>query len=100
MSERVFIRFGGLPKGGRSKIWRGEEVVGEEKGVSVYDAVVRDDGISVCLPFPLKRDTLDTFTGLVAYQNRHVYLVKGDVVGKGNDGEPIIENVEIIKRIK
>ena len=34
----IFYRFDEIPKNEKSCIWRGEEKIGEEKGVSVYEA--------------------------------------------------------------
>ncbi len=34
----IFYRFGEIPKNEKSGIWKGEEKVGEEFGVSVYEA--------------------------------------------------------------
>lgn len=91
-----YLRFGDIPENGKSKIWRGEECVGEEEGVSVYEIRLdKDKHISICLPFPFHRDTLDTLTALTKYDNRPCYIVTGEYVGKGTDGEPLISNVQI-----
>lgn len=91
-----YLRFGDIPENGKSKIWRGEECVGEEEGVSVYEIKFdKDKHISICLPFPFHRDTLDTLTVLTKYDNRPCYIVTGEYVGKGTDGEPLISNVQI-----
>lgn len=97
----MYLRFGDIPDNECSKIWRGEECVGEEKGVSVYDVKTDDLGnVSVCLPLPINASTLDTFRHFIEYENRPCYLVDGDYVGKGTDNEPLIQNVNIIKEIK
>lgn len=91
-----YLRFGDIPENGKSKIWRGEECIGEEEGVSVYEIKFdKDKHISICLPFPFHRDTLDTLTALTKYDNRPCYIVTGEYVGKGTDGEPLISNVQI-----
>jgi len=91
-----YLRFGDIPENGKSKIWRGEECVGEEEGVSVYEIRLdKDKHISICLPFPFHRDTLDTLCVLTKYDNRPCYTVTGEYVGKGTDGEPLISNVQI-----
>lgn len=91
-----YLRFGDIPENGKSRIWRGEECVGEEEGVSVYEIKFdKDKHISICLPFPFHRDTLDTLTALTKYDNRPCYIVTGEYVGKGIDGEPLISNVQI-----
>jgi len=97
----MYIRFGDIPDGEKSKIWRDEHCVGEEIGVSVYDVKIGERGeVNICLPLPLSRDALDTFRALVEYQNRPCYLVDGEYLGVGNDGEPIIRNVRIIEEIQ
>lgn len=39
---KEYIRFGSIPKNERSGIYRTEEKIGEEQGVSVYDCIVID----------------------------------------------------------
>lgn len=92
-----YLRFGEIPENGKSKIWRGEECIGEEEGVSVYEIKYDKEKniFSVCLPFPFHRDTLDTLCVLTKYDNRPCYTVTGEYVGKGTDGEPLISNVQI-----
>ena len=97
----MYIRFGELPENGRSKIWKGEVFVGEEIGVSVYEAKIDDYGnVSVCLSLPITRDAFDTFRMLIEYSDRPCYLVSGKIVGRGNDNEPLISDVEIIEELK
>lgn len=97
----MYLRFGDIPQNEKSKVWHIDECVGEEIGVSVYDAIIsEDDMISIGIPFPVTGSTIDTFIGLVKYQNLPCFLVDGDFVGRGKDGEPLIKNVRIIKEIK
>ena len=97
----MYLRFGNLPEGEKSKIWRIDECIGEQDGVSVYDAVISEDGkVSVGFPLPATASTLDTFISFIKYQSRPIFLVEGDFVGRGADGEPLIRNVRIIQEIK
>jgi len=97
----MYLRFGDIPEDECSRIYRGEDCVGNEIGVSVYDSTVDEFGnVSVCLPLPLNRNTLDTFRHLVEYENRPCYLVEGRVVGRGSDNEPLIQNVKIVKKVE
>ena len=97
----MYLRFGDIPENERSKIWAGEYSVGEEEGVSVYDVKIGEDGrVSICLPLPFNRDTFDTFRMLVEYSDRKCYLVDGEYVGIGNDGEPLIKNVKVIREVE
>ena len=88
--EKFYVRFGDLPKDGKST----NHLTGKkEKGVSVIEA------------------KQNLFTGeieLVPYgsptfmwvQNRPMYEVTGEYVGKGSDGEPLLKNAKILRRIK
>lgn len=97
----LFFRFGEIPSNERSCIWRGEEKIGEEQGVSVYEAhKTLNETYSPVLPWPPKANTLDTFYYLIRYFNGKKYLVTGDLLPtRGNDGEPLIVNVTIIKKL-
>ena len=97
----MYLRFGDIPSDEKSRVWKGGELSGEENGVSVYDVVIGEDGkISVGFPLPATKSTLDTFIGFIKYQNRPMFLVDGDFVGRGSDNEPLIKNVKIIKEIR
>ena len=51
----IFYRFGEIPKNEKSCIWRGEEKIGEEPGVSVYEAHKNINGTySPCSSIPNK----------------------------------------------
>lgn len=99
-NEQLYIRFGDIPPNEKSKIYRGEEEIGCENGVSVYPAFETDEGnIVLGLSLPITKTTLYTQQHLLEYDNRPCYLVKGDYVGKDSDGQPLINNVSIIKKI-
>jgi hypothetical protein len=96
----LYIRFGDMPSNGKSKIYGGEdEEIGEEDGVSVYPAFEADGNIVLGLTLPITKTTLYTQQHLLEYDDRPCYLVSGDRVGKGTDGEPLIRNVSVIKRL-
>ncbi len=96
----LYIRFGDIPTNGKSNVYNGEIEIGVEEGVSVYPAFESNGYISVGLSLPITRSTLHTQQALLEYESRPCYLVTGDYVGKGTDGEPLIKNVRIIKEIK
>jgi len=99
-NEQLYIRFGDIPPNEKSKIYRGEEEIGYENGVSVYPAFELANGnIVLGLSLPITKTTLYTQQHLLEYDNRPCYLVKGDYVGKDSDGQPLINNVSIIKKI-
>lgn len=97
----IFYRFGEIPKNEKSCIWEGEEKVGEELGVSVYEAHKNINGLySPVLPMPANMSTLDTFLHFIRYYSGKKYLVTGDVLPfVGIDGEPLIKNVKILKEL-
>ena len=98
--EQLYIRFGEIPTGEKSKIYRGEIEVGIENGVSVYPAFKTNEGnIVLGLNLPITKTTLHTQQYLIEYDNRPCYLVKGDYIGKDTDGQPLINNITIIKKI-
>lgn len=97
----IFFRFGEIPINEQSGIWKGEEKVGEELGVSVYEAYKNINGsYSPVLPMPANISTLDTFLYFIKYYSGKRYLVTGDVLPSvGIDGEPLIINVKILKEL-
>ena len=91
--RRYFLRFGELPQNGRSSIYRGEEKIGEENGVSVFDCT--QDTYQLILPQKLSRSLMSDVQGFFNYLNRPLYLVSGVQVGIGHDNEPIITDVKV-----
>lgn len=99
--KSLYIRFGDIPTNGKSKVYNGEIEIGIEEGISVYPAFEDKEGnIILGLNLPITKTSLHTQQHLLEYDNRPCYLVTGDYVGKGTDGEPLIKNVRIIKEIK
>ena len=97
----LFIRFGDLPESGKSKIYFHGQEIGEEEGVSVYPAFYDlSDKLYIGISLPITKDTLGTFQSLVEYDNRPCYLVSGEQIGTGTDGEPLIKDVIIIEEIE
>lgn len=102
---KKYIRFGNIPENEASGIWRDDIKVGEEKGVSVYDAVMIDGQWRVVLPFPLNKNAVgfDLYNFIGGTQNEDkplpMYLVQGDEVGKGSTNEPLLKNVKIIEKL-
>lgn len=90
ISDQLYIRFGRLPKGGRSR----NHATGQmEAGVSVYGG----DYDPIADAYRYSED--GTCGGaIIAYTLRGVrpYLVTGDLVGRGSDGEPVIANARIL----
>ncbi len=90
--DDIYIRFGDLPKGGKSRNWASGKY---ENGVSVYRA-----------RYNVNTGTYQTFGALPGAEIAHllrgskILLVTGDKVGTGSDGEPLLANVIIIAELK
>jgi hypothetical protein len=97
--KQLYVRFGDIPSNEKSKIYHGEEEIGDENGVSVYPAFELNGNIVLGLTLPITKTTLYTQQHLLEYDNRPCYLVSGDYVGNGTDGEPLIKNISVIKRL-
>ena len=97
--KQLYVRFGDIPSNEKSKIYHGEDEIGDENGVSVYPAFELNENIVLGLTLPITKTTLYTQQHLLEYDNRSCYLVSGDYVGKGTDGEPLIKNISVIKRL-
>lgn len=106
-----YIRIGELPRDGKSKIYQWVDEahssrveVGEEAGISVYEATKVKNEWYCIIPENTEhgKSTIDTIHYLIEEiinGNKPVYLVTGDEVGEGYDGEPVIVNVNIIEDI-
>lgn len=83
--ERVYIRQGDLPEGGRS---RNFDHGGLEAGVSCYRGLRHEDGSYEVLP-----GGVDLAIHFSAFreQGRPAYAVEGTQVGHGTEGEPVLE---------
>lgn len=93
---KTYIRYGELPPDGKSKIHnRAGEIIGEEKGVSVFE-YIEGRGIVV----PDNQNARDDFLKLSNSYWKPAYLVSGEEVGIGSDGEPLLDNVKVITEIR
>lgn len=94
-----YYRFGDLPEGGKSAIWfRGEEIIGYEDGVSVYECYQNEDGILVpVIPMPITEIALDDYYHHLMYFTGRRYFVQGERVGTGTNGEPLIKPFNAIE---
>ena len=91
-----YLRFGKIPEDKISRIHRGDGILGEEKGVSVWDCTFVDDVPFPILPDDSSEDGLaDYFYSLLG--DKPVYLVTGTEIGKGYVGEPVLDkDIKII----
>ena len=95
--SKCYIRFGNIPTNEKSKVHRGDAIIKEEKGVSVWECVFAND-----VPFPVlpqnasEGSVADYFYFLLG--DKPVYLVTGIELNEcGSAQEPLLKNVTIIK---
>lgn len=88
-TEKGYVRFGKIPKGGKSYNYRDNFY---EQGVSVFNAMFSADGDYIIKP----QNGVQLF-GMYEYKNRPAYRVFGKEIGVGSDGEPVLEVQRAIK---
>lgn len=94
--DDVYVRFGDIPEGERSYNHTDEC---HEDGVSVYDAEIESvpqesDAAGMFVPVGTK--TLQ----IIMLAQRDTYLVTGEEVGTGVDGEPLLRDVDIVAELE
>lgn len=107
--KKFYIRIGELPPDGKSKIYQWDNdkhtsrtPIGEEIGISAYNTFPKGNDWKIYPPNEITESFIDTFTVLVrdaALGKRPVYLVEGEEIGVGQDGEPLITDVKILDDI-
>jgi hypothetical protein len=101
--EELFVRFGTWHPSERSRNYaRG----GSEDGVSVYDVMWRPKDGRWDVRMPSESDNPwgpeDTFWTLIKKAEAGedpIFVVRGDVVGVGHDGEPLIQHIAVVKPV-
>lgn len=93
-AKPVFVRYGKLPPGGRSRNYTDNFL---EAGVSVYHGEALPSGEARVIP---KNTTQDYGAKNYAAHGAQLFIVHGDIIGVGSDGEPLLANVKIIRRAK
>lgn len=96
-SQKQYIRFGEIPPDGKSKIRRRADnsIIGEEKGISVFEYI---EGRGIVVPH--NQQARDDFLLLMNSIDKPQYIVIGEEIGVGSDGEPLLRDVKIIKVLK
>ncbi|BDQ36294.1 hypothetical protein SYK_06540 [Pseudodesulfovibrio nedwellii] len=93
-AEDVFVRYGDIPEGGISFNYRDNI---SEEGVSVYHGkYLPKSGEAIAIP--KYNQEMGTFLELKAGE-RPLYVVDGEKIGTGSDGEPVLKNAKIRVRI-
>lgn len=90
--KQLYLRFGRLPEDGRSS----HVITGrKEKGVSVYEAKPNLFG-----EYQVDLDAMKfPYVGAALQAEREGYLVEGREVGRGSDGEPLLQDAKIVRRL-
>lgn len=89
--ERTYVRFGDVPKGGRSYNYMDDR---PEAGVSVYPAYRLPDGSIVA---DLTHGGLSGSWFMLSSDNRPLYEVEGEVLDElGSDGEPLLGGAGVV----
>lgn len=105
---KYYLRIGNIPTDEKSKIYQWNEehtsltAIGEEKGVSVYNATLDEDIWKILPPDNQNKsykDTLKELTRLVEDGIKKLFLVTGEEIGIGYDGEPLLKNVILVKDV-
>ena len=92
-AKDVFLRYGSLPKHGKSTNWVDGTI---EEGVSVFRGKELPTGeVTFIIGSPQAEGTK-----LHLALDKKLYVVGGDVVGVGADGEPLLQNSKIIRQVK
>lgn len=94
--EKCYIRLGDIPK---DELSLNHSTKNFEKGVSVFRGIVYKGNYLPIVEYPEDAGTIIPMQSLFSYCGKPAYLVEGDEIGLGSDGEPLIKNVHIIKRI-
>jgi len=90
-ATRCYVRYGDLPKGGRS-VNHADGTA--ESGVSVYNGLyLPTTGEAIAIP-----TTNAEACGMLTISDRPLYIVDGEEVGRGSDGEPVVRNARIVTR--
>ena len=99
MKRKLYIRYKEIPANNRSGIYKVDEKIGEEKGISVWNAKYKNGRWYPSLPKKITKFTLDDFSWMMQCCST-VLLVTGKEICKGSDGEPVIKNIKVKRRIK
>ena len=102
MQNDLYIRFGDIPENEQSNKKQNFTTIGKEDGVSCYNVTELNDKYVPIIPIPCTEDTLCTIDYCLLESSkgeRPVFLISGDLVGRGIEGEPLLRNITIVKDI-
>lgn len=101
---KYYIRFGGIPKNGKSAIHdiTSGKILGYENGISCWECT---EDLQIIVPNTINCSGWDDLLGFITKEIRRrngeykVYLLTGNEIDIGTDGEPIITNIKLIKEV-
>lgn len=97
-AKKVYLRFGLPPPDFKSRDYYRDEVL---EGTSVYHAEEKPNGAITMETLRLADGTYDSIVEDFLYKDLKAYLVTGDELDEeGPDGEPLLQNVEVIRELK
>ena len=108
-----YLRFKNIPRSKRSSIYRNSTKVGKELGVSVFELQEINNVLRVVFPVYIENGIIKNVDSTPeGYSNDFsmlwsefvdglipAYLVSGTEICKGSDGEPVIKDIKIIKKL-
>lgn len=96
--KNQYIRFGHIPKDKISRIHRSDDVLGEEKGVSVWNCAFVNGVPFPLLPENAGEDAMADYFYML-FGNKPVYLVEGsELEERGSVGEPLIgKDIRVVR---
>lgn len=100
LKHKTYVRFNKWPEDERSKKHRSDSIVGYEKGVSVFDSEIINGQRYILIPFPVDEGLARDLYTFSTNSFDDIYLVSGNVVGKGHGGEPLLKDLEIIEHYR
>jgi len=75
--EKVYVKFGDIHK--------------NDTNVSVFEAILENNVVKIIMPTTL----YSTCQAIARHLDQPAFLVMGDIVGTGKDGEPLMSNPKI-----
>lgn len=111
---KYYLRFKDIPDNELSNIYRGDAgIIGQEKGVSVFELTKVDGKLRLLFPVYIEDELIvnnDNTPEACSsdfemlwwrfYKDKiPAYIVTGDEVGFGSDGEPLLKNIKIINKL-
>lgn len=95
----LYVRFKDIPKNGKSGIYVNGIKLSEEEGVSCYNAIIIGEFIYIIMTHV---PSITYYTLITEYNEGCIplYIIDGEEIGIGVDGEPLLKNPKIIRCIK